>query len=290
MQSIRDIRRRIKSVKNIRQLTRAMKMVSVARLRRAQQRILKARPYARKMTEVLNSLAARTDPSFHRLLAEREEKRIAFMVVTSDKGLCGSFNTNILRRASVFLEEKREKETLLYVIGRKGRDYFRRRGYTITQELVDIFRDISFGYATTLGREITESYSREELDSVYLLYNEFKSALRQGVVVEKLLPIQRLKIEGPVSPIDYIYEPSARVIFDQLLPLHINIQIYKVLLESATSEHAARMTAMGNATSNALEMIDHLTLVMNKIRQAAITKELIEVVTAADALTAETEI
>ena len=290
MQSIRDIRRRIKSVRNIQQLTRAMKMVSVARLRRAQQRILKARPYARKMTEVLNSLAARTDPSFHRLLAEREEKRIAFMVVTSDKGLCGSFNTNILRRASVFLEEKREKETLLYVIGRKGRDYFRRRGYTITQELVDIFRDISFGYATTLGREITEGYSREEIDGVYLLYNEFKSALRQGVVVEKLLPIQRLKIEGPVFPIDYIYEPSARVIFDQLLPLHINIQIYKVLLESATSEHAARMTAMGNATSNALEMIDHLTLVMNKIRQAAITKELIEVVTAADALTAETEI
>jgi len=223
-------------------------------------------------------------------LAEREEKRIGFMVVTSDKGLCGSFNTNILRRATEFLEEERGKETLLYLIGRKGRDYFRRRGYPIKEELVDIFRDISFGYATTLGREITESYSREELDSVYMLYNEFKSALRQGVVVERLLPIQRLKVEGPVAPIDYIYEPSARVIFDQLLPLHINIQIYKVLLESATSEHAARMTAMDNATSNAMEMIDHLTLLRNKLRQAAITKELIEVVTAADALTAETEI
>ena len=290
MQSIKDIRRRIKSVSNIQQLTRAMKMVSVARLRRAQQRILRARPYARKMTEVLNSLASRTEPALHRLLAEREEKRIGFMVVTSDKGLCGSFNTNILRRATEFLEEERGKETLLYLIGRKGRDYFRRRGYPIKEELVDIFRDISFGYATTLGREITESYSREELDSVYMLYNEFKSALRQGVVVERLLPIQRLKVEGPVAPIDYIYEPSARVIFDQLLPLHINIQIYKVLLESATSEHAARMTAMDNATSNAMEMIDHLTLLRNKLRQAAITKELIEVVTAADALTAETEI
>jgi len=290
VQSIKDIRRRIKSVSNIQQLTRAMKMVSVARLRRAQQRILRARPYARKMTEVLNSLASRTEPALHRLLAEREEKRIGFMVVTSDKGLCGSFNTNILRRATEFLEEERGKETLLYLIGRKGRDYFRRRGYPIKEELVDIFRDISFGYATTLGREITESYSREELDSVYMLYNEFKSALRQGVVVERLLPIQRLKVEGPVAPIDYIYEPSARVIFDQLLPLHINIQIYKVLLESATSEHAARMTAMDNATSNAMEMIDHLTLLRNKLRQAAITKELIEVVTAADALTAETEI
>ncbi|TKJ35119.1 ATP synthase F1 subunit gamma [bacterium (candidate division B38) B3_B38] len=290
MQSIKDIRRRIKSISNIQQLTRAMKMVSVARLRRAQQRILRARPYARKMTEVLNSLASRTEPALHRLLAEREEKRIGLMVVTSDKGLCGSFNSNILRKATEFLEEERGKETLLYLIGRKGRDYFRRRGYPIKEELVDIFRDISFGYATTLGREITESYSREELDSVYLLYNEFKSALRQGVVVEKLLPIQRLKIEGPVAPIDYIYEPSARVIFDQLLPLHINIQIYKVLLESATSEHAARMTAMDNATSNAMEMIDHLTLLRNKLRQAAITKELIEVVTAADALTAETEI
>ena len=290
MPSIIDLRRRIKSVSNIQQLTRAMKMVSVARLRRAQQRILRARPYARKMWEVLNSLASRAEPSLHPLLAEREEKRIALMIMTSDKGLCGSFNTNILRRATAFLEEGRGEETFLYLVGRKGRDYFRRRDYPVKGELVDIFRDISYGYATTLGREITGSYVKEELDSVYMLYNEFKSALQQGVVVEKLLPIQKLKIEGPVSPIDYIYEPSARVIFDQLLPLHINIQIYRVLLESAASEHAARMTAMDNATNNAMEMIDHLTLLMNKLRQAAITKELIEVVTAADALTAEEEI
>ncbi len=290
MPSIIDLRRRIKSVSNIQQLTRAMKMVSVARLRRAQQRILRARPYARKMWEVLNSLASRAEPSLHPLLAEREEKRIALMIMTSDKGLCGSFNTNILRRATAFLEEGRGEETFLYLVGRKGRDYFRRRDYPVKGELVDIFRDISYGYATTLGREITGSYVKEELDSVYMLYNEFKSALQQGVVVEKLLPIQKLKIEGPVAPIDYIYEPSARVIFDQLLPLHINIQIYRVLLESAASEHAARMTAMDNATNNAMEMIDHLTLLMNKLRQAAITKELIEVVTAADALTAEEEI
>ena len=290
MPSIIDLRRRIKSVSNIQKLTRAMKMVSVARLRRAQQRILKARPYARKMWEVLNSLASRAEPSLHPLLAEREEKNIVLMIVTSDKGLCGSFNTNILRRATEFLEEGRGEETLLYLIGRKGRDYFRRRSYPIKGELVDIFRDISYGYATSLGREITGSYVREELDAVYMLYNEFKSALQQGVVVERLLPIQRLKVEGPVSPIDYIYEPSARVIFDQLLPLHINIQIYRVLLESASSEHAARMTAMDNATNNAMEMIDHLTLLRNKLRQAAITKELIEVVTAADALTAEEEI
>jgi len=242
------------------------------------------------MWEVLNSLASRAEPSLHPLLAEREEKNIVLMIVTSDKGLCGSFNTNILRRATEFLEEGRGEETLLYLIGRKGRDYFRRRSYPIKGELVDIFRDISYGYATSLGREITGSYVREELDAVYMLYNEFKSALQQGVVVERLLPIQRLKVEGPVSPIDYIYEPSARVIFDQLLPLHINIQIYRVLLESASSEHAARMTAMDNATNNAMEMIDHLTLLRNKLRQAAITKELIEVVTAADALTAEEEI
>jgi len=288
--SIIDIRRRIKSVSNIQQLTKAMKMVSVARLRRAQQRLLKARPYARKMWEVLNSLATRTEPALHPLLAEREEKKIELMIVTADKGLCGSFNTNILRKAIEFLEEEREKEFFLSLVGKKGRDYFRRRDYPIKGELVDIFRDVSFGYATTLGREITGSYVKGEFDSVYMLYNEFKSALQQRVVVEKLLPIQRLEVEGPVAPIDYIYEPSAQVIFDQLLPLHINIQIYRVLLESATSEHAARMTAMDNATSNAIEMINHLTLLMNKLRQDAITKELIEVVTAADALKAETEI
>ena len=290
MQSIIDIKRRIKSVSNIQQLTRAMKMVSVARLRRAQQRLLRARPYSRKMWEVLNSLASRAEPVLHPLLAEREEKRIGLMIVTADKGLCGSFNTNIFRRATEFLDEGRGEETLLYLVGRKGRDYFRRRGYSIKGELVDIFRDISYGYATTLGREITGSYIKGELDSVYMLYNEFKSALQLGVVVEKLLPIQRQEFEGPVSPIDYIYEPSAKVIFDQLLPLHINIQIYRVLLESAASEQAARMTAMDNATNNAMEMINHLILLKNKLRQASITKELIEVVTAADALTGETEL
>jgi len=284
MPSLLDLRRRVRSIRNTQQITKAMKMVAAAKLRRAQDRILSGRPYAVKMLEVLNSLATRADPGAHPLLTVREPRRVEVVVVTADKGLCGAFNASILKQASSFLEIARAEELGLQVVGRKAREYFRRRRYTIRYEHVDIFRDLDYQHATEVAEPIMGRYMEGSLDAVYLIYNEFKNVLQQNVVVERLLPLEKLRFERPEEEFDYIYEPSAKQILQELLPKHVEYQVWRALLESAAAEHAARMTAMDSATKNATELIDHLTLTMNRVRQAAITKEILEVVSGAETL------
>ena len=294
--SLRDIRKRITSVRSTQQITKAMKMVATAKLRRAQENILATRPYAAKMLEVLRSLAARTSPDAHPLLFRRAPKKIEVVLLTSDRGLCGAFNMNLISRAERFLQEEKGAESLtLSFIGRKGRDYFRKRKVTIRQEYVNLFAKVDYPLAARIGQDLVESFVAERVDAIYLLYSEFKSAIQQRVVLEKILPLasdvlQEAKGAGKgVSPgvpatVEYIYEPSEREILGKILPMYVEVQVYRALLESAASEFGARMTAMENATNNAADMIDKLTLVYNKARQAAITKELIEIVSGAEAL------
>jgi F-type H+-transporting ATPase subunit gamma len=276
-----DIRRRIRSVKNTQQITKAMKMVSAAKLRRAQEAMFAARPYARKMMEVLNSLATRAQPDLHPLLQEHGDKRVLLIVVTSDKGLCGGFNANIVRTAVRFLEERPDKDVQLEPIGRKGRDFFKRRRWKIRNEHVGIFQNVKFAAAKTIAQDLIRAYTTRELDEIYLLYNEFKSVIQQRIVVERLLPIEKLQLQPTEPAMDYLYEPKPAEIFAQMLPRHVEIQVFRALLESAAAEHGARMSAMDAASNNASDMIDRLTLYMNKVRQAAITKEIIEVVSGA---------
>jgi F-type H+-transporting ATPase subunit gamma len=283
MPALIDIRRRIRSVKNTQQITKAMKMVSAAKLRRAQEAMFAARPFARKMMEVLNSLASRADPEAHALLMERGSQRAVLIVVTADKGLCGGFNANILRAASRFLEERRHTELALEVIGRKARDFFKRRRFRIRGEHVGVFQPLRYATAQALAQNLIAGYSGGEFDQVYLLYNEFKSVIQQRVVVERVLPIERGEIQPSAPGLDYVYEPGPAAIFAEILPKHVETQIWRALLESAAAEHGARMAAMDAATNNASDMIDRLTLYMNKVRQAAITKEIIEVVSGAGA-------
>src|SRR5437867_4009243 len=301
MANVRDYRTRIRSVKSTQQITRAMKMVAAAKLRRAQDRILAARPYARKMLEVLSSLAARANPEKHPLLVRRPEEKVLVVVIAADKGLCGSFNTNIVNRARAVLDDlaapggSPARTVQVDIIGRKARDWFRRRQYPVRRVQVDLFRDVTLEDARGIATDLIERFSSGEIDAVSLVYNEFKSVIQQRVVVEPLLPIPRAAF-GPgafeaadavapaPAPEDYIYEPDQEALFAALLPKHVMIQVHRVLLESAAAEHGARMTAMENATRNAGEMIDSLTLQMNKIRQASITKEILEVVSGAEAL------
>lgn len=284
MPNLRDIRNRIRSVKNTQQLTYAMKLVSATKLRRAQERILSARPYSRQMLQVLKSLATRAHSEKHPLLERREERRVELVVITADRGLCGGFNSNILKAAVEFLEERRGKEITLSLVGKRGRDYFRRRPYPIRREMVDIFRNVTYSHAAELAQDQIERYRNREVDAFYLLYNEFKSAMQQGVTVEELLPIQRMEPDASGPPTDYIYEPAQEILFDRLLPKYVETQVFHALLESSASEQGARMTAMDSATRNAKDMIESLTLNMNKVRQAGITKEILEVVSGAAAL------
>jgi F-type H+-transporting ATPase subunit gamma len=297
--SLRDIRKRIASVRSTQQITKAMKMVATARLRRAQENILANRPYAAKMLEVLRSLAARTLPDAHPLLFRREPKRVELVVFTSDRGLCGAYNMNLISRAERFLEEEKAGESLTFsFIGRKGRDYFRRKKVTIRQEYVNLSGKVDYPLAARIGQDLVKSYVEERVDAIYLLYSEFKSAMQQRVFLEKILPLASGVLQeekgagkGP-SPgassmpaaVDYIYEPSEVEILGKILPMYVEVQIYRALLDSLASEFGARMTAMENATRNAGEMIDKLTLIYNKARQAAITRELIEIVSGAEAL------
>ncbi len=286
MPTLLDIRRRIRSVKNTQQITRAMKMVAAARLRRSQERVLNARPYANQTLALLASVAARTEQRAHPLLARRPVEKVLLVLVTADRGLCGAFNANLIRAAQTHLAEV-AAETLqhssLIVVGRKGRDYFRRRPLTILAEHINLFGRLEFSHAQAIAREIIELYTQQSVDAVDFLYNEFKSVLTQRLTIERYLPIKPIKPAEGEALIDYIYEQPAEEIFGALLPRYVEIEVYRALLESQAAEFAARMTAMDAATSNAAEMIDQLTLHLNRVRQAAITKEIIEVVSGAAA-------
>ena len=288
MPSLIDLRRRVRAVKNTQQITKAMKMVAASKLRRAQERITNARPYAVQMQHVLAGLAGRVDSSIHPLLTVREvspSSRTLIISVSGDKGLCGSFNTNAIKAATLAGVNSTTLVTL-GIVGRKGREYFGRRGYHVEFEQIGIFQKLSFANAQTIATLAIDAFISGRADRVLLVYNEFKSVISQKVVVDQLLPIARTDTGGATvsDQTDYLYEPSAQRIFDELLPRYVEVQVYRALLDSNAAFYAAQMTAMDTATRNSADMIASLTLYMNKVRQAAITREIIEVVSGAQAL------
>ena len=284
MPSTIDLRRRIRSVKNTQQITKAMKMVAAAKLRRAQERMFAARPYAAGLREVLASVASRVDISQHPLLAERErEAKVLLLVVTADRGLCGAFNTNVIRGALNAIAEKKWEEVHLLPIGRKANDFFKRRTWPVRRQATQVFQALSLDTAREIASSLIEDFTSGTFDAVYVIYNEFKSIIAQRVTLERLLPLQREWADAKEPAIEYLYSPSPEQIFNELLPKHIEFQLYRILLESAAAEQGARMTAMESATKNASDMIGHLTLTYNRIRQASITKEIIEIVSGAAA-------
>jgi len=286
MASLIDLRRRIRAVKSTQQITKAMKMIAASRLRKSQERIVNARPYANETLRVLQNLASRSDPGAHPLLAVREERTALVVVVTADKGLCGSFNTNIIKAAGQEVLSAEGRRVVLALVGRKAREFFGRRGFPVVYERSHFFQHLAFDDAAAIAGVAIEEYSERRVDAVYLVYNEFKSVLQQRIVTEKLLPIPRGNMDevNAAARVDYLYEPSAAALFDQMLPAYVRTEVWRALLESAAAENAARMTAMDAATKNATDMIDALTLYMNKVRQAGITNEIIEVVSGAEAL------
>jgi F-type H+-transporting ATPase subunit gamma len=291
MPTLLDFRRRIRSVKNTQQITRAMKFIAAARLRRAQETAISLRPYAGGIREVLRSAMSRIEnPDEFPLLAERPEGRILVLVTSGERGLCGAFNANVLRRAFEFLREKSGKSIEVITIAKKARDAFRKRSWKIVAEYVDVTTRADLGKAREIAAEVMKIYEAGQVDSVYLIYNEFKNVMVQTLRVEKLLPLERATLAErekgapPASSsdtVDYIYEQPAAEIFQTLVPRYVEMQIYRMIAESSAAEHAARMTAMESATNNAADVIDALTLHMNKVRQAAITREIIEVVSGA---------
>lgn len=291
MPSLIDLRRRVRAVKNTQQITKAMKMVAASKLRRAQERITNARPYAVQMQHVLAGLAGRVDASVHPLLTVREarpDSRTLIISVSGDKGLCGSFNTNAIKAVAQLAVGSTTPVTL-GLVGRKGREYFGRRGYSVEFEQIGIFQKLSFANAQTIATLAMDAFTSGRVDKVLLVYNEFKSVISQKVVIDQLLPIARTNLPGAAQAVDtatgdYLYEPNAQEIFNQLLPRYVEVQVYRALLDSNAAFYAAQMTAMDTATRNSAEMIGSLTLYMNKVRQAAITREIIEVVSGAQAL------
>ncbi len=301
MPSLLDIRRRIRAVKSTQQITKAMKMVAASRLRRAQDRVLHARPFANEMLRVLNRLATRVDPEKHPLLDQRQQSRAGgralVFVITADRGLCGSFNTNVIKAASTFIVEDPVPNVALGLVGRRGRDFFGRRGFSVRYERVNLFHTLKYEDAHEIAKVAIDAFVNGQVDRVYLIYNEFKSVIQQRIVVERLLPVpplhERTATPGAPAPanepegapqVDYLFEPTPDKVLDELLPRHIEVQVFRALLESNAAFYAAQMTAMDAATRNSAEMIDQLTLYMNKVRQAAITREIIEVVSGAEAL------
>ncbi len=283
-----DLKRRIRSVRNTQQITRAMKFVAAARLRRAQERAFAARPYARALTEVVRSAARRIAETAHPLLCRRAERRVLLVVVSGERGLCGAFNANVLRKALEFLRghcsgSGAQDGAEVIALGRKGRDALRKQRWTLLAEFVDIGARVQSDRAAEVARTVISRYSAGEADAVYIVFNEFKSVLAQILRLEKILPIE--PEPGGETAVDYLYEQPAGQLLDKLLPRYVEAQIFRALAESAAAEHAARMTAMDSATNNARELIDKLTLYMNKVRQAAITKEIIEVVSGAASAT-----
>jgi len=286
MPSLIDFRRRIRSVKNTQQITKAMKMVSAAKLRRAQDAVIAARPFGNSLRQMLANVAAAAKgsdaASEHPLLVERPEERVLAIIINADRGLAGAFSTNINRGAQKFLaEEKAGKKVEIEAVGKKARDYFRRRGFTISGEMMNVTKAPKYADAAALGRKVVERYANGEVDSVYLVYNEFKSVISQKLDVLQVLPVP---LPAEQSSVDYIFEQPAEELLATLLPRYVEVLIYRAILESAAAEHAARMTAMDAASSNAADVIERLTLYMNRVRQASITREIIEVVSGASAL------
>jgi F-type H+-transporting ATPase subunit gamma len=289
MATLRDIRRRIRSVESTQKITRAMKLVAAAKLRRAQERIVAARPYAVKMAELLSSLVRRAEGEAHPLLVRRPAARKRLVIVTADKGLCGAFNSNILRASLAFLREQGETSVTLVVVGKKARDFYRRRQWTIKSEMLGFFDRLAYSHAQELAGGLMQEYLSGEVDEVHLMYNEFRSVAVQRVKCEQLLPIESTYAQegqagGEGATGDYIYEPSPEAILAALLPRHVTTQVYRALMESVAGEYGARMTAMEAATKNAKEMISVLSIQYNKARQERITKELLDIVGGAEAL------
>jgi F-type H+-transporting ATPase subunit gamma len=287
MATLLDFRRRIRSVKNTQQITRAMKFVAAARLRRAQEAALAARPYAKELARVLRSIMSRIERPEHPLLAHRPEERILVIILTGERGLAGAFNSNILRKANEFFRPKRGKKLSVIPVGKKGRDVLRKVGFHIPAEYVNVLARVNFGTAREIASVVTDLYAKEEADAVYIVFSEFKTVMTPNLVVEKLLPVEAMHAdeesasEKESAQVDYIYEQPKEELLDKLLPRYIETQILRAMLESSAAEHAARMTAMESATKNAGDVIEALTLHMNKVRQAAITKEIIEIVSGA---------
>jgi F-type H+-transporting ATPase subunit gamma len=312
MPTLLDYRRRIRSVKSTQQITRAMKFVAAAKLRRAQEGVFAARPYAHEIIRVLRSAAARMETTAHPLLERRDEERLLVVVLTGDRSLCGAFNSNVIRRTTQFLQEHKSQKSGMLIVGKKGRDTFRKRGWKFVAEYLNVSGNVEFAKAKEIAAKIAGRYANKEVDAVYAIYNEFKNVMVQRLRAEKLLPIDPAVVEqekgtrpkssqregaeaslphelspsGQAWIVDYIYEQPVQEIFNGLVPRYLESEVFRILLESAAAEHAARMTAMDSATRNASELIDTLTLQMNKIRQAAITKELIEIVSGAASATA----
>jgi len=290
MATLREIRGRIKGVKNTQKITKAMKMVAAARLRRAQEAIVSTRPYARKLGELLRHLVTKVDLELNPLLAGRETKNVLLVVVTADRGLCGSFNSNIIKSSVNHLKTCSGLSVRILTVGRKATDFFGKRNFAVKSKHPGIFTELDFSDAREIVQEVTDGYLKGEYDKVEVIYNEFKSVIQQRIVIEQLLPIppEEVKAKGDLhslAQVDYIYEPSSAEIVNTLLPRHLNFQMWRILLESNAAEQGARMTAMDNATENAKELIRDLTLVFNNARQASITKELLEIVSGAEALT-----
>ncbi len=291
MATLRDIKQRIKGVKSTQQITKAMKMVAAAKLRRATDAIINARPYAKKIQTLLSHLASSDDLVNNPLFVSRDVKNVAVVVVTADRGLCGAFNTNIIREATRYIKEELEAQNIshsLYCLGKKGSDYFSKRNYNVVQKYPGIFSSLNYSIAQRLSDQLISGFVKGEFDKVILIFNEFKSIIQQKIVIEQFLPIP---IEGSTdnekhAEANYIYEPDQKAIFEYLIPKHLKAQLWRVLLESNAAEFAARMTAMDNATTNAKELIRTLNLKYNKERQAAITKEILEIVSGANALKA----
>lgn len=288
MATLLDFRRRIRSVKNSQQITRAMKFVAAARLRRAQEAALAARPYARELARVLRSTMARIQEPQHPLLERREEKNVLVIVLTGERGLAGAFNANILRKANEVFRAHRDKKVVTIAVGKKGRDALKKAGFTFAGEWINVLARVEFKTAREIAKLATDLYAEEKVDSVYIIFSEFKSVVAPNLTVEKLLPVEAIaEKEGDANQdkaetqVDYIYEQPEAQLLDKLLPRYIETQILRAMLESSASEYAARMTAMESATKNAGDVIDALTLHMNKVRQAAITKEIIEIVSGA---------
>ena len=284
MATLKEIRKRVSSVQNIQQITKAMKMVSAARLRRAQEAALAARPYAEKLEAVLQNLAAQGEELAHPFLTERAENNTTLIVMTSDRGLCGGFNSSLIREAEAFMRQRTEQKVSLILVGRRAYDHFKRRDVTIAEEHINLYGRLSADLAHDIGRRVGEQFLSGETDSFYVLYAKFRSALVQVPTLDKILPIASTPQTEDQGALDYLYEPAPQTLLASLLERYIDMLIYRAMLESVASEHGARMTAMDNATNNAVEMIDRLTLDMNRARQAGITRELLEIVATGESL------